>query len=159
LSALPSATQATAPLAVGAASTESATEIPAQTTSSPDTEVITFTGSDQSIDPGAGNHTIQFIQGDTADALVLHAAGSDQILGFDPNAGDVLDLSTLLSEVNVNIGGDISQLSKYLSIADSDGSAQLLFDPTGQGGGSQVALLVGDGGIVAQLQTLKSFEV
>jgi hypothetical protein len=158
-SALPSAAQATAPLAVGAARTESVTEIPAQTTSSPDTAVISFTRSDQSIDPGAGNHTIQFIQGDTADTLVLHAAGSDQILGFDPNAGDVLDLSTLLSEANVNIGGDISQLSNYLSIADSDGSAQLLFDPTGEGGGSQVALLVGDGGIVAQLQTLKSFEV
>jgi hypothetical protein len=130
---------------------------PVQTSS--DTAVISFTGSNQTIDPGAGDHTIQFIAGGSADTLVLHAGGSDQVLGFNTGAGDTLNLHTLLSEANVDIGGDITQLGKYVSIADSNGSAQVMFDPTGHGGGSQVALLVGDSGSIAQLQTFKSFTV
>jgi hypothetical protein len=132
----------------------------AQTQSvSPDTAPITFTGSNQTIDPGAGDHTIQFISGGTADTLVLHLAGSDQVLGFNPGAGDTLDLTTLLSEANVNIVQATSQLGRFVSVVNDNGSAQVLFDPTGQGHGSQVASLIGDGGLVAQLQTLSSFKV
>jgi hypothetical protein len=122
---------------------------------SPDT-VSTFSGSGQSLDPSPGNHTIQFISGATSDTLVLHLAGSDQVLGFDPAAGDMLDLRSLLGEAQVGIR-DISQLGNYISIADIGGSASIAFDPTGHGGGSQVALLVNGGGLVAQLQTLKAF--
>jgi hypothetical protein len=123
-----------------------------------DIAVVAFTGSNQTIDPGAGNNTIQFITGQTADTVVLHAGGSDQIIGFNPGAGDMLDLSAMLSAANVTVS-DITQLSKYVSIVNDNNSAQVLFDPTGQGGGSQVALLVNDSGLVAQLQTLKSFKV
>jgi hypothetical protein len=119
--------------------------------------VIAFGTSGQSLDPGPGNHTIQFISGATSDTLVLHLAGSVQVLGFDPTAGNMLDLRSLLSEAQVNIGTDMSQLSNYISIAAIGGSASIAFDPTGHGGGSQVALLVDGGGLVAQLQTLKAF--
>jgi hypothetical protein len=124
-----------------------------------DTAVITFNGSGQSIDPGDGDHTIQFISGDVNDTLVLHLGGSDQILGFNPDAGDMLDLRALLSAANVSIGDDVSQLGKYLSVVATEGSAQVWFDPAGQGGGSQIASLANGSGLLGQLQTFKSFEV
>jgi hypothetical protein len=77
----------------------------------------------------------------------------DQVLGFDPTAGDMLDVSSLLSEAQVNIGSDIAQLGNYVSVVNAAGSAEVLFDPTGHGGGSPVALLVNEGGMVAQIQT------
>jgi hypothetical protein len=91
--------------------------------------------------------------------LVLHLSGSDRVTGFDASAGDTLDLSSLLAEAGVTIGADVSGLANYVSVTNANGAAAVVFDPTGQGGGSQVALLVGDGGLAAQLQTLKSFEV
>jgi hypothetical protein len=42
-------------------------------------------------------------------------------------------------------------------MVNDNGSAAIMVDPTGQGGGGQVALLVNDGGLLPQLQTLKSF--
>jgi hypothetical protein len=136
--------------ATGVVST-TATSLQAEAPS--DGSVITVAGSDQFIDPGTGNHTIQFIAGATANKLVLHLGGLDQVLDFDPAVGDALDLNSLLSEARVSLG-DISQLSNYVSVANLNGSAEILFDPSGQGGGSQVALLVNDGGLVPQLQTL-----
>ena len=127
------------------------TASPAQTSS--DGTVIAITGSDQLIDPGTGNYTMQFMSGATDDTLVLHSGGSDQVLGFDPTAGDMLDLRSLLSEAQVNIGSDFTQLGNYVSVTNINGSAAVMFDPTGHGGGSQVALLVNDGGMVAQIQT------
>ena len=59
----------------------------------------------------------------------------------------------------VDIGGDIARLSGYISVTDSCGSAQILFDPTGRGGGSAVALLANDASLISQLQTFQSFKV
>ena len=157
-----SATATSVEVSSAAAGVVSTTAAAAPAEASPDGAVITVTGSDQFIDPGMGDQTIQFISGATADTLVLHLAGSEQVQGFDPAAGAMLDLSSLLGEAQVNIGGDMSQLGNYLSVVKLNGSAEILFDPTGQGGGSQVAMLVNGvngGGLVAQLQTLKSFEV
>jgi hypothetical protein len=145
-SVIPSITQATGGAVLSAAVV------------APSSDVITITGSGQLIDPGTGSHAIQFISGAANDTLVLHLGGSDQITGFDPAAGDVLDLKSLLSEAGVSLGSDLSQLANYVSVADVNGSAEVLFDPTGHGGGSQVALLANDGGLVAQLQTLKAFQ-
>jgi hypothetical protein len=125
---------------------------------SSDSGAIVISGSGQSIDPGAGNHTIQFAAGATDDTLVLHLGGSNQVLGFDPNAGDLLSLSALLSEAHVSVA-DVAQLAGYVSVADVNGSAAISFDPAGQGGGSMVASLTNDGGLAAQLQTLKSFRI
>jgi len=118
---------------------------------------IAIAGSGQLIDPGMGGQTIQFAGGATDDTLMLHSGGTDRIAGFDPVAGDMLDLSALLGEAGVTFGSEISQLANYVSVTNSNGAAAIVFDPTGQGGGSQVALLVGDGGMVAQLQTMKDF--
>jgi hypothetical protein len=152
---------ATSQTSADAASTPSAaastTDVPSQATLDPVGATIAIAGSDQLIDPGTGSQTIQFLAGATDDTLVLHLSGSDQVLGFDPSAGDALDLSSLLAEAGVNIGSDISRLADYVSVANVGGSAAILFDPTGQGGGSQVALLENDGGLVAQLQTFKDF--
>jgi hypothetical protein len=134
-----------------------ATAIASQADAS-DTATIAIAGSGELIDPGTGNRTIQFVAGATDDTLVLHSGGTDQILGFDPSAGDALDLSSLLGEAGINIG-DISRLANYVTVANANGAAAILFDPTGQGGGSQVALLENDAGLVAGLQTLKGFVV
>jgi hypothetical protein len=44
-------------------------------------------------------------------------------------------------------------------VVNDNGSAQVLFNPTGQGGGSEVALLVNDGDQVSQLKSFKLFAV
>jgi hypothetical protein len=106
-----------------------------------------------------GSHTIQFAASATSDSLVLHLSGLDRISGFDPSAGDRLDLSALLSEAGVDIGADISRLANYVSVTNIDGSAAILFDPTGLGGGSAVALLSNSGDPVVQLQTFKDFAI
>jgi hypothetical protein len=121
--------------------------------SSADPSVITIAGSHQVIDPGAGSHTIQFLPSASADTLVLHASGVDQVSGFDP-ATDILDVSSLLTAANVDLNGDVAALSNYLTIADQGSDARVSFDPTGHGGGSTVAVLQGLGGVVTGLDTL-----
>jgi phospholipase/lecithinase/hemolysin len=118
-----------------------------------DPNVITVTSSDQLIDPGVGNFSIQFQSGSSADTLVLHSGGVDQVSGFDP-ASDVLNVSSLLVGTGLGLAGDIANLSGYLSVADQGTNAVVRFDPTGQGGGSTVAVLQGLGGVVAGLGDL-----
>jgi hypothetical protein len=135
------------------------TALSASSEGSPDGDTTTISASGQSIDLGPGDHTIQFMAGATSDTLVLHEGGTDSVVGFDPSAGDMLDLSALLAEANVDIGDAISHLANYVSVANVDGSAAILFDPMGRGGGSQVALLENDGGMVAQLQSEKAYVI
>jgi hypothetical protein len=118
-----------------------------------DPGVITITGSDQLIDPGTGSHIIQFLTGAGADTVVLHTGGVDQISGFDP-ATDVLNLQSLLVETGLDLTRDVSALSNYVTIVDQGTDAILRFDPTGQGGGSAVAILQGLSGSVTGLKTL-----
>jgi hypothetical protein len=47
----------------------------AQAEPAPDSTSIMISGSDQLIDPGTGNHSIQFISGAADDTLVLHSGG------------------------------------------------------------------------------------
>ena len=103
--------------------------------------------------PGAGGFTIQFLPGSSADSLMLHTGGVDQVSGFDPGS-DYLDVSALLSESHVNLNGDAAALSGYLTIADQGTDALVRFDPIGQGGGITVAVLQGLGGSVTGLDTL-----
>ncbi len=132
---------------------------PFRVASTPDTAVITFSGSGQSVDPGAGSHTIQFIAGATDDTLVLHLGGSARIFGFDPAAGDMLDLHTLLNEAHLTIAPETSQLSRYLSLSSVDGAVQVWFDRAAQGGGSQIASLIDSSRLLAQLQTFGPFRL
>ena len=63
--------------------------------------LITISASNTVTDPGAGSYTINFAAGVSGDTLVLHSGGTDQITGFDPAAGDVLDLRSLLGEAQL----------------------------------------------------------
>ena len=105
---------------------------------------MTISVSNSVIDPGAGSHTISFIAGASADTLVLHADGVDVVSGFNPG-GDVLDLSSLLSEAKLALNGDIAVLGNYVSIADQGSDAVVMLDATGHVGGTAVALLLGLG--------------
>jgi hypothetical protein len=97
------------------------------------------------VDPGAGNGSIQFLAcGTSSNTLVLHTGGADHVSGFDPSS-DVLDLRSLLAEANVNLNGGSTRLSNYLTVTDQRANALLSFDPTGHGGGSTIAVLVGLG--------------
>jgi hypothetical protein len=123
------------------------------TVAAPDTSVITVTEQNQLVDPGVGNHTIRFLGGSGADALVLHAGGVDQVSGFDPGT-DVLDFSSLLGAAGINLNGDVMSLGNYVTVTDQGGDALVSFDPTGHGGGSTIAVLQGAGGIITSLDTL-----
>jgi len=114
---------------------------------------ITISASNSVIDPGMGNHTIQFLSGTSADTLVLHSGGTDQITGFNPTT-NVLDLRSLLSEANVNLNGNFASLANYVTVTDQGTSAVVNFDTTGQGGGSAVAVLQGLGSTVTNLDSL-----
>jgi hypothetical protein len=115
-----------------------------------DPAIVTISGADQVIDPGVGNHTIQFL---SADTLVLHANSVDQVSGFDPMT-DILDAGALLSGANVSLNGDSAALGNYLTIVDQGADALLRFDPTGHGGGRTVAMLQGLGSSVTGLNML-----
>jgi T5SS/PEP-CTERM-associated repeat protein len=118
-----------------------------------DPNVITVTSPDQLIDPGAGGFSIQFQAGASAETVMLHSGGVDQISGFDPTT-DVLDVRALLAGTGLALTGDIASLSGYLTVADQGANALVRFDPTGQGKGGTVAVLQGLGGSVTGLDSL-----
>ena len=117
---------------------------------------ITISVSNSTIDPGAGNHTIQFLAGASADTVVLHSGGTDQIFGFDLTAGDALDLTSLFAGAGLNVQDALLSLGSYLSIIDQGADAELLFDPLGQGHGGAVAVLRNLGSEVTNLGVLTS---
>ena len=114
---------------------------------------ITVSQSNVSTDPGAGNHTIQFLAGTSADTLVLHTGGVDEVSGFNPGT-DVLDLRSVLSEAGVNLNGNFAALSGYLTVTDQGLDALLSFNPTGLGGGYGVAVLHGLGSSITAVAAL-----
>lgn len=115
--------------------------------------VITVTGTNQLIDPGMGNATIQFLPGASGD-LVLHAGGVDQVSDFDPGA-DALDFRALFSGAKIDLNGDIAALAQYVSITDQGNDAVVSFDPFLPGGGL-VAVLRGLGDPATNLASLVS---
>lgn len=136
-------------------------EFPSQTTHSDaraaiaaaDPAVITVSNSDQLIDPGTGDHTIQFLAGASDETLVLSTGGVAQVSGFDPTS-DTLDLRSLLSGTGLDLSGDSAALSNYLTVVDQGTNALLRFDPLGHGGGATVAVFRGDGATVTGLSAL-----
>jgi hypothetical protein len=133
--------------------TTSGASIVGGTSVTTDLELITVSNPDQLVDPGTGDFTIRFISGSGGDTLVLHNNSVDQVSGFDVST-DVLDINSLLREANVNLGSDTAALGDFLRVVDQGGDAQLLFDRTGLGGGSAIAVLQGVGGVVTGLATL-----
>ena len=117
---------------------------------------ITISASNSVIDPGAGGYTIQFLAGATADTLVLHSGGADQIAGFDLAGGDVLDLRGLLAGAGLNVQDVLPAASSDFTIQDQGANAVLMFDPLGHGGGGAVAVLGNLGGVVTSFSALTS---
>ena len=66
----------------------------------------------------------------------------------------MLDVHALLAGTGLALSGDVASLSGFLNIADQGGNALVRFDPTGQGGGSTVAVLRGLGSSVTGLASL-----
>lgn len=133
-----------------AASTASANMQPLAATTQP----ITVSASNSAIDPGAGSYAIQFLDGTNTDTLVLHNGGTDQIAGFDPSAGDVLDLRSLFEEAQLNVQDVLLNLDSYFTIASRGPDAALLFDPLGQGHGTAIAVLQNLGSTVTDFGSL-----
>ncbi len=98
--------------------------------------------------------SIQFLAG-ADETLFLRPGTVDQVTGFDPRV-DALDLSALLSAANINLNGDITALEKYVAVTDQGRNATINFDPTGHGGGSPIAVLIGLGTTVTSLGSLIS---
>ena len=80
----------------------------------------------------------------------------DQISGFGLGSGDALDVRSLFAEVGLNSQDVLPGLGSYLTIVDQGMDAALLFDPTGHGGGSAVAVLQNLGSVVTNLGVLTS---
>lgn len=120
---------------------------------------ITVSGAGQVVDPGFGGGTIQFLSGASDDTLVLHTGGTDTISGFDPSAGDQLDLRSLFAEAGVDAVSAAANLSAYINVSTAGSDAVVLFDPTGQGGGSAVATLTDGASLVPLLKSGTAFVV
>jgi hypothetical protein len=62
----------------------------------------------------------------------------------------VLDLTQVLAESRINLGGDFSKLGNYVQVADSGGNATLSFNGAalavlnGVGSGVTLGTLIGD---------------
>ena len=115
--------------------------------------IMVTNGSNLVIDPGAGNHTIQFLGGASGDTLVLHAGAVDQVSGFDPGT-DVLDLRSLLAEGNVDLHGNIAIVGPLPDDRRSGCRRAGPLRSGGQGGGATVAVLRGPPEPVTGLETL-----
>ncbi len=121
---------------------------------SPFGDTIAISASNSVINPGTGSYQMQFLPGTVADTVVLYAGGTDQIAGFNVGAGDGLDLRTLIAGSNVDLAAVSAHLASYVTVSDQGANAALLFDPSGHGGGSVVAILDNLGSTVTNLAAL-----
>ena len=112
--------------------------------------VTTYGGTGQFADPGTGNNTLAFSSGATDETLVPRGGGVDTVSGFSVDAGDKIDLGMLLSSTGVSLN-DFSIIGNYLTSSTAGGSTALSFDPSGQGGGSVIAVLSGTSTSVSDL--------
>jgi hypothetical protein len=115
---------------------------------------IAVSGSGFTVELGAGYGQLQFLSGAIDETVVLQAGGTDEISGFNPNAGDVLDLCTLIAGSNLDLAAVSASIGAYVTVSDQGTNADLLFDPSGHGGGGVVAILDNLGSAVASLPDL-----
>ena len=122
------------------------------TSSSADT--ITIAASNSVINPGAGSYQMQFLPSTGGDTVVPQPGGTDEISGFNMGAGDVPDLRTLIAGNNLDLATVSANIGDYLTVTDQGSNADLLFDPSGHGGGSVVAILDNLGSAITSLADL-----
>jgi hypothetical protein len=119
---------------------------------------IAISGSGFTVQFGAGYDKLQFLSGSSDETVVLHAGGTDEITGFNPGAGDVLDLRTLIAQSHLDLATVSANIAAYATVSDQGTSADLLFDPSGQGGGTVVAILDNLGSAITSLADMTSHE-
>ena len=95
------------------------------------------------LDPGGGSNAIGIAAGVADATIVLHAGATDTIAGFDPAAGDRLDLASLLAETQASAQDFLARPGAYLTLAAQGADAVLSFDPRGHAAGTAVAVLEG----------------
>jgi hypothetical protein len=100
-------------------------------------DTITADGNNNTIYGGPGTNGIT-LDGN-GETVVLQQGGLDQISGFGLHNGDVLDLSQVLAEAQINLAGDFSQLGSLVQVSSVGRDATLSF------GGSSLAVLHGVG--------------
>ena len=106
-------------------------------------DTISVGGAGNTIDAGGGKNTI--FGGSGGDTFVLPAAGSgfDTISGFTLTNNDLLDIRAALAATAWN--GATATLGNYLKVASNGGATSLAIAPSGSGGGTGIASLVGTG--------------
>ena len=117
-----------------------------------------------SVKPSAARTPVQpiTVTGNPSNTISYRAAGQQtvslrsanlgvqQLAGFNPAAGDVLGLSSILGTTLAH--ADLSDIGKYITSATSAAGTTLYFDPTGSGlVGTPFAVLQGVATSVAQL--------
>ena len=111
--------------------------------------VNVYSGGSGSTIYGGPGRNIAIIEGAKDVSFVLQQGGVDQISGFDPSKGDVLDLGQALAESQLNLGGDYGKLGTYVQVTNSSSAnhTTLSFNPQGlaSGPGTPIAELYGAG--------------
>jgi hypothetical protein len=79
---------------------------------------IAVSGSGFTVEVGAGYGQLQFLSGAIDETVVLQAGGTDEISGFNPNAGDVLDLCTLIAGSNLDLAAVSASIGAYVTVSD-----------------------------------------
>jgi Cadherin-like domain/RTX calcium-binding nonapeptide repeat (4 copies) len=100
-------------------------------------DTITANGNNSVIDAGPGNNLITL--NGNRETIVLQQGGVDQISGFQLHNGDVLDLSQMLAQAQINLAGDFSQLGSFVQVSSAGRDITLSF------AGSPLAVLRGTG--------------
>jgi hypothetical protein len=129
--------------------------IAADAKSSP-SDTIALSGSGFTVEFGAGYDKLQFLSGAGDETVVLQAGGTDEISGFNLGTGDVLDLRTLIAQSHLDLATVSANIADYATVVDQGTSADLLFDPSGHGGGSVVAILDNLGSAITGLADMTS---
>jgi hypothetical protein len=142
---------------LGVTGTASGLTFAATATPSP-SDSIAISGSGFTVQFGAGYDKLQFLSGSSDETVVLHAGGTDEITGFNPGAGDVLDLRTLIAQSHLDLATVSANIAAYATVSDQGTSADLLFDPSGQGRGTVVAILDNLGSAITSLADMTSHE-
>jgi hypothetical protein len=119
-------------------------------------DTITISGSGFTVELGAGYDKLQFLSGASAETVVLQAGGTDEISGFNLGADDVLDLRTLVGQSQLDLATVSANIAAYVTVLDQGTGADVLFDPSGHGGGGVVAILDNLGSAITSLADLTS---
>lgn len=106
-------------------------------------DTIRFAGSSNTIDAGGGDN--QLMDSGSNNTIVLPGAneGTDYILGWVTQNGDMFDLRPALAQTGWN--GDPSTIAGYVQVSMAGNNAVIGIDPNGASAGTPVATLNGTG--------------